>query len=693
MKTFFSILFFSFSTILFSQITVDNTQTAEDLVQLLFNNSGCATISNFQVSGNNSFASFNRNGSTFDFDEGVVLSTGFTNHIPGPNGPLSEDNLGTPNDSDMSAVFSDTYDTTVLEFDFVPQTNYMSFEYIFASEEYQEGDNSTCTYSDVFAFLIKSSTDTDYTNIAVVPNTNIPVQVTSVHPEIPGFCDAQNQEYFGHWNSLSDPSVPINYNGQTSVLKAESTVVIGETYHIKLIIADHKNYRYDSAVFLKAGSFNIGTDLGVNFLRSTRNPLCNNATTTLDCNISSANSYTWYKDDIPYDGVFNPIVGANNQTYNVTSEGIYKVEVDLGSGCISQGEITIEYSAAPTVFDTNLISCNNDLTDISEFDLTNANYDITNNDSNLIIEGYYHLLNNAQFQNSAITNFTTYTNSNQDEEIYVRVENSDGCASFSKITLKVYNNPQIKSDEEVFYCLNTSPNNITIESGLLHGNPSDYSYYWVYNNEIDLPLELNINASEIDVNLAGIYTVEITSSDGCTVSRNIIVTNSNIATIVNYEVSETMYPNRVSIKINVTGEGDYIYAVDDYDFQNSPIFDNLLYGYHIVTVKDKNGCIPNTQKEITILDYPKFFTPENDDINNTWNLNNINSLLHFNTVSDITIFDRYGKIMAVINARGQGWNGYNNGVIALPNDYWFRVNLIDFKGKVTTKQGHFSLVR
>ena len=77
MKKIFTIILLFFYTLLFSQITVNNSLTAQDLVQVLFNNSGCATISNFSVSGNNSYASFNKNGSNFPFENGIVLSTGF----------------------------------------------------------------------------------------------------------------------------------------------------------------------------------------------------------------------------------------------------------------------------------------------------------------------------------------------------------------------------------------------------------------------------------------------------------------------------------------------------------------------------------------------------------------------------------------------------------------------------------------
>ncbi len=693
--TFFSLFI---TSVLSQNITVDETRTAQDLVQnVLFNNSGCATISNVSVSGGNfgtgekSYAYFDGNNSVFPFEEGIVLSTGTANHCIGPNTNLSSDegiNWGT--DVDLAAIFTNTLNATVLEFDFVPVSDYISFDYIFASEEYQEGNNNTCQYSDVFAFLIKATSDINYTNIAVVPNTNIPVQVTTVHPEVSSSCQAENEAYFGSWN---DATAPINFNGQTAVLKAESNVVAGQTYHIKLVIADHTNYQYDSAVFLKAGSFNVGTNLGLDLLRTTGNALCGTETTTIDSGVVGATSYTWSRDDFPYDDVFVPLIGGNNQTYTATTEGKYKVIVDLGGGCLSEGNIRIEYGTIPMVSDTELIRCDDLSNQFSIFNLTNSNENTTNGDLNLIVENYYHSYNDALNENNEISNFANYPNTMQNELIYARIKGIDGCINIARIRLRVFKNPELKDDESLLYCLNTYPDTITLEGGILNDDPNNYQYQWFFDNKIDPVIDLNINTATIQVNEIGDYNVEIISNDGCVVHRTITVNASNIATITNILVSDIDYSNKVSLIVEVVGEGDYEYALDDYNFQDSNIFDNVSYGYHIITVRDKNGCLPNTQKEITILEYEKFLTPNNDGNYDTWNIVNPASLIHYNTISEVTIFDRFGKIMAVIDSNGLGWDGNYQNAPAPPADYWFRVTLKDYKGKITNKDGHFSLIR
>src|SRR5690606_36243549 len=158
------------------------------------------------------------------------------NNAIGPNTSLSDDNAnGWGGDSDLNQALNinNSINATILEFDFVPVGNKISFDYIFSSEEYH--GTAPCQYSDGFAFLLKEVGSSTYENLAVIPGTNIPVKVTTVHPSILGGCNAQNPQYFDNFNSSNHPT---NYNGQTVILKAQADVIPGNSYHIKLVIAD-----------------------------------------------------------------------------------------------------------------------------------------------------------------------------------------------------------------------------------------------------------------------------------------------------------------------------------------------------------------------------------------------------------------------------------------------------------------------
>ena len=169
-------------------ISVDDSYTAQQLLENVLVNSSCATISNPIATGDtftpgkNSYGYFNNQGGSFPFTEGVVLSTWSSQNSVGPfvrtNGGGDTSWLG---DTDLDKELGiKTVNATILEFDFTALTNFISFDYIFASNEYQ--DDFPCRYSDGFAFLIKEKgSATNYQNLAVIPGTTTPVSSTNIH--------------------------------------------------------------------------------------------------------------------------------------------------------------------------------------------------------------------------------------------------------------------------------------------------------------------------------------------------------------------------------------------------------------------------------------------------------------------------------------------------------------------------------
>ena len=262
----------------------ESSFSPEELIQNVLVSGTCADISNITsvVNGNptdlnsKSYGYFKRlEGSTFPFEEGIILTTGNAFSTTNGNPELSSTSTG-EGDSDLNEFIDpDTVftDATVFEFDFTPSSDSINFRYMMASEEYT-GD-FPCFYGDSFAFLLKIAGTDNYENIAVIPDTTTPVSVTSVHPGV-NFngidigCDPQNEDYFEGYN-LGDT----NFNGRTTVLNASARVIPNTKYHIKLVIADAVDFQFDSAVFLEAGSFNLGFDLGEDFLTDNNTAVCN----------------------------------------------------------------------------------------------------------------------------------------------------------------------------------------------------------------------------------------------------------------------------------------------------------------------------------------------------------------------------------------------------------------------------------
>lgn len=429
------------SQIAFSQnVQVDSqSYSSQQLIEDILIDSDC--IQNVVVTNvvgadfNNtdqSFGYFDASGTTFPFENGIVLSTGRLENVQGPNNTLSDDDA--PNwigDNDLENILneSNTFNATIIEFEFTSVAEQISFRYIFASEEYQENDPNTCQYSDLFGFLIKPVNEQEYINIALVPNTQIPVKVTTVHPEISNGCPAENETYFGSWNTST---APINFNGQTTILTATANVIPNETYHVKLVIADEQNYRYDSAVFLEAGSFQLSTELGEDRLLGTQNPLCETETLELNAFHSGNANYKWFKDNLELGGEIDEI-------YLVESPGTYNVEVTLENDCISYGEIIIEYGINPIVSNSTLLQCDYDQNGLTLYNLLDAIADLTNNDDTLIVTGFFISENNALENDNPITDPDNFANSNPNQTVFARVQNEYGCFSIAELLLQISN--------------------------------------------------------------------------------------------------------------------------------------------------------------------------------------------------------------------------------------------------------------
>lgn len=642
-------------------ITVNQTYTAQQLIENILVNSGCITVSNFSASGGNfgtsefSYGYFNANGSAFPFQDGIVLSTGKLNSAVGPNTNFSDSGIGIGwnGDSDLNTALSltNTFNATVLEFDFIPNANTISFDYIFASEQYLLNPASNqCNYTDGFAFLLKEVSAATYQNLALVPGTSIPVKVNTVRGS-GTICPAANENYFDAFNTGTYPTA---FDGQTKVLTAQATVIPGTLYHIKLVIADEGNARFDSGIFLRAGSFMSEKDLGPNRLIATGNSLCTNEILTLNATQNGATNYKWFKNGNQF--------GTNSATYDVSSAGIYAVEITINTTCIITGNIEIEYAPNITTLITSFTACDINTPGYANFDLAIIKTQIFNN-----LPSSYSV---AFFESTSATtalpaNFTN-TLANQ-QIIYARIISLENCYSNIPITLNVISSGGILATEIINIC-NNLPTNISAPSGF-----SNYSWN-------TLPVQISQN---ITISNAGNYVVTLTSAIGCTNTKTFTVVNSEIATITNIEVND--FEENLSAIFTITGNGNYTYSIDGINFQNSPIFNLLEAGEYNVYVKEENcGTVSDT---FFAISYPKFFTPDGDSFNDTWQIKNLEKKGLEN--SKIYIFDRFGKLIKEINKTNTSWDGTFNNQTLPSADYWFVLEATNGKNI----KGHFSLKR
>ena len=750
------ILLFSFFLILngslFGQfIQVDTSLSKEELIdKFIGTNTGCITISNINFSGYNisnddiSYGYFTKGTSNFDLSEGIILSTGKAKDAKGPNSFLQDYGVSSwGGDQDLIDIlrashlpYNDILNATSLEFDFVSNltTDQISFEYMFLSEEYQ---SSNCQYSDAFAFLIKKVDNSEpYQNIALVPNTTIPV--TSLTINGADRCKSYEQ-YFGRFNPESySTNSPTNFNGQTKVLKANAQIVAGVKYHIKLVIADHGDYRgrYDSAVFLKAGSF-LGTkNLGDNII------LCPDPGSSAIIDASTPDStYKWYKDG-------KEIIGETNEKITVTEAGYYEVEITQNTGCSLKGHINVSVQEEPQIYQDSFSICDDDLDGKSQINL--------NDYTDRIVEDYYsaHQVKYFETEQDAKNNISAgiinfeLNEIQSSKNVWIRVQIGTCEPVIEKITFTLNNlsianvippieicDEDLSNDEEIV--LSDYVDDLVIN---LEGSPTYYL------NEIDAKNKKNnisttqiINSDQtfwvrfkqngLCENVAPLHFIfkqsgksstlkDITICKGTTTTldagsgfdtyewlhngaKTPSITNIPVGTYyVKLELNGCFYIQEVkvieaedpiiqsieiqgsTVTIKVTGSTPpYLYSLDNGAFQSSNIFTNVTLGTHTIYVKSADNCTP-ISKEFSLIKLINFISPNGDGKNDVLDYSQLKSKIN----PKFIIYNRKGKLLFTgSNANNYTWDGKLNGKTLPSDSYWYIIEWTEPNSTQTQK--------
>jgi hypothetical protein len=241
-------------------ISRDTSESSLENIASTLTGEGVA-ISNVTYSGvGASIGTFTGGFSVAGLDSGVILSSGGVENIEGPN-DLDNSSLTTNsgNDADLSEIVGvEVNDATVLEFDFTVTDEHATvaaFQYVFASEEYNEFANTQ--YNDVFAFFM-SGESFPKANLALIPGTSTPVAINNLNR-------GEFSEFYVDNDPDGRPQVPpalnIQADGLTRVLTVQANVAPGQTYHLKLAIADLGDTQLDSWVLIKGESLSAACSL------------------------------------------------------------------------------------------------------------------------------------------------------------------------------------------------------------------------------------------------------------------------------------------------------------------------------------------------------------------------------------------------------------------------------------------------
>ncbi len=682
---------FSQSIIVNDPADPESAFTAEELIdEVLVNGNSCVNINLTNLFENpdgitdiaeRSWGYFNDGGTSFPFEEGIILSTGFAVNSQGPNdvGGVSDGGLDWDGDLDIQTLLNNEYgdirntnNATVLEFTFVSSIAEVDFEFIFASEEYEDQWECDTQFRDGFAFLIKgpgipndSGAPFGGTNIASVTGSdNVPVTTASIHLDT-FFCgfETPGVNFFPDLyvsNSDANNTNEIQFDGLTAELTTSTvTIIPNEEYTIKLVIADRGDRAFDSAVFLKAGSFDIGSvDLGEDITLGDPGAVCEGDITTLDAGANDDATFQWFKDgDI--------IQGETNQTLDISETGLYRVELNFAANpdCMIIDEVLIEFFALPEfdLGDDQLVCDNNatilDATVLNSNELNNISYQWFFD--SVVIDG----------ETSAILTVT-------ENGIYTVEVTGNGCITSDSITVEIVEF-NVDLGDTVSLC---GEETFLIEPEITGSAALNTATYLWSTGE---------TTPTITVTEDGTYTLDVTI-DNCTISDDvtIIFRNQAIVTLVDdfFKCANETFTITAVIGLNDNTQYEYKWFRDGGEIagETTNNIDVIEEGTYSVEVNDR-GCV--TSENVTIT----FYSNENCVISqgispNGDGQNDNLDLLFLDDRSDIiklSMFNRNGTLVYEEANYTDQWGGQTNDGLQLPVGNYFYVIELERESPIT----------
>lgn len=273
---------------------------------------------------------------------------------------------------------------------------------------------------------------------------------------------------------------------------------------------------------------------------------------------------------------------------------------------------------------------------------------------------------NAPTDGSLLGTGTSFTTPNISSTTIYYAEAVDAiCISDLRVPIEVVvYPPQVVSDQEVTKCKSSR---VELDASI----PGMF-YLW----------STGETTQQITVSTPGIFTVDVTSPapENCTSRKTITVVEHNIPEIDRVVVNET------TVVIYLKKEEIYFeYSVDGINYQSSNVFFNVPSGLLTAYVREINLCSNDTQTFIVLI-APKFFTPNGDTYNDFWEVKGLNNYPQ----AEVSIFNRYGKLISVLNATKPTWDGMLNKNPLPADDYWY---VLKINKTTPEKKGHFSLKR
>jgi gliding motility-associated-like protein len=404
-----------------------------------------------------------------------------------------------------------------------------------------------------------------------------------------------------------------------------------------------------------------------------------------------------------------------------SGEILYLRVTHIITGCYNIGniaEVQITIEPRPDITDEDIMtivvcadeqlndSAQADNQDLATVDLTQKDEEIDPNfndeDSNTMVEYY---ASQEDFENGIpITDPTSFITTESPTTIIAEVVDLDNfCTSLTTQSFEVQINPlplvDITAWDRAIICIDPQTGEVIVTDfspPVIDTQLSEefYSFEWTRNDE-----SIAFTGSVYTPTQAGVYTVTVTditnNITSCQASSTAEIIQSNGPSF-EVNILSLSFDGSHSVEVtNIQGDGDYEFSIDNGPWisleegETSIVFNNLEAGERIVRGRDNGGC-GEVEISIYLIDYPLFFTPNEDGFNDTWNIIGLEDQRN----AKIYVFDRFGKLIKQLSPTGPGWNGTYNGKPMISNDYWFRVEFIEpSTGQKRLFRANFTLKR
>jgi gliding motility-associated-like protein len=689
MKFIFSLIFSFISLLVYSQITIDNNAPNDNPTYLINDVllGGGIIASNHSYQGDSvQIGYFDATNTNLGINSGIVMATGdilvldpfytgfgatISNIVTDPD-LLNVANSVPPL---LPSPFTNSFtvgsinDVAVLEFDFVPTSDSLSFEYVFGSEEYFGFENSQ--YNDVFGFFLSGPGisgpfsspafhPNGSVNLAIVPGSSpeLPITISSVNSVTP-----INDQYFV--DNTGGLDTIASADGYTTVLTAYAAVQCGETYHIRLAIADGTDPGLSSFVWLQAGSFaspllEIVDDLG---LDSTVLEIPCNSTITLTANGGVGATYEWYDSS----GMFS-----TNSNVTVSSGEYWVTATSFGCPIVSD-TIIVNSQAAPTVSLGNdyIIACNAiiNINPIVNGGSGDYSYLWNNNstDSTLNVGG-------GNFSIKVTDNLTncfaldTIIITEQSQPNTILSGGGSICEDGTTVEIDFVFDGILPWDLEFYNGLDT----------IIRNNLTNNNYSYVTNQEGNYQIISVIDNNNCVSNISGSASVVLNQMPEASI---------NIKEFILY-IGDTLY-----LELLNSYSTYQWYNQNDELISNNPILNVFEQGEYYVFVIDENGCSDYSNSTVvnvvprSEIFVPNSFTPNSDKHNELF-------IIHGQNIKSFSlkIFDRWGDLLFESNDINKYWDGFYLGKKVEQNKYMYQIDIVGEDNIPFSKSGIINVI-